>query len=83
MSRIMPAMADGRCFTSYHAACQYDQALQAKFRQPSEPAFRAFLQANAMAAQSETRKLHVCGFAFDTLSVGPNLPPAAYRPIEK
>lgn len=76
----MPAMADGRCFTNYLAACHYDQFLQNKFGQYTEPAFRVFLQANAMAAQQETRKLHVCGFAFDTLNVGPKLDPMPYAP---
>lgn len=80
MSRIMPALADGRCFTNYLASCQYDQRLQNKFSQRSEPAFRRFLQANAAAAQTETRKLHVCTFAFDTMSTGPKLSPAPYAP---
>lgn len=81
MSRIMPAMADGRCFTNYLAACQYDQFLQYKFRQPTEPSFRVFLQNNAMNAQEETRKLHVCAFAFDNLAVGPKVSPAPYAPV--
>ena len=78
MSRIMPALADGRCFTSYLASCQYDNTLQSKFQQQSAPEFRSFLQNNALAAQEETRKLHVCAFATDRLSVGPALPPAYY-----
>jgi hypothetical protein len=80
MSRIMPALTDGRCFTSYLASCQYDQHLQAKFGQASEPSFRQYLQANAMAAQQETRKLHVCAFAFDSLKPGPPVSVAAYSP---
>ena len=78
MSRITPALSDGRCFTNYLASCQYDQRLQTKFGQYTEPAFRKFLQANAMAAQDETRKLHVCAFAFDSVSTGPKLSPASY-----
>ena len=78
MSRIMPALSDGRCMTSYLASCHYDQKLQNKFEQFTEPAFRRFLQANAMQVQGETRKLHVCAFAFDTMSVGPKLSPAPY-----
>lgn len=78
----MPALADGRCFTSYLASCHYDQRLQTKFDQKTEPAFRQYLQANAMAAQQETRKLHVCNFAFDTLSTGPKLPPSPYAPAD-
>lgn len=79
MSRITPALSDGRCFTNYLASCHYDQTLQTKFGQHSEPAFRRFLQANAMAAQQETRKLHVCAFAFDNVSTGPTLGPATYQ----
>jgi hypothetical protein len=81
MSRIMPALADGRCFTNYLASCQYDQRLQTKFQTSTEPEFRTYLQANAMAAQEETRKLHVCNFGFDTLSVGPKLVPSFYSPV--
>lgn len=80
MSRIMPAMADGRCFTNYLASCQYDQRLQSKFQAYTEPAFRSFLQNNAMTAQAETRKLHVCAFAFDTVNTGPKLGGASYTP---
>ena len=80
MSRIMPALSDARCFTNYLAACQYDQRLQSKFNTRSEPEFRNFLQANAQLAEQETRKLHKCTFAFDTLAVGPKLKPASYAP---
>lgn len=82
MSRIMPSLSDGRCFTNYLNACTYDQRLQNKFGQRSEPAFRRFLQANAQQAQQETRKLHICNFAFDTLSTGPALGKASYAPAD-
>lgn len=82
MSRIMPSLSDGRCFTNYLASCQYDQRLQNKFSQRSEPAFRRFLQANAPRVQQETRKLHICNFAFDTLSTGPALANASYAPAQ-
>lgn len=75
----MPSLSDGRCFTNYLASCQYDRALQSKFGVTREPDFRVFLQANALAAQDETRKLHVCRFAFDTISTGPTLGPATYQ----
>ena len=74
----MPALADGRCFTSYLASCQYDQRMQAKFERFTEPAYRRFLQSNGTQVQEETRKLHVCSFAFDTLSTGPKVSPAPY-----
>ncbi len=76
----MPSLADGRCFTNYMASCHYDQQLQTKFKRFSEPEYRTFLQSNAMAAQDETRKLHVCAFAFDSVSTGPSLAPATYVP---
>ncbi len=79
MSRIMPALSDGRCFTNYLASCQYDQAIMQKFRLPNEPALREFLQNNAMLVQQETRKLHVCAFAFDAMNTGPSLAPATYQ----
>lgn len=78
MSRIMPALADGRCFTAYQASCQYDAILQNKFQVYTEPSYRRFLQANALQAQDESRKLHVCAFAFDTLNIGPKISPAPY-----
>lgn len=78
MSRIMPSLSDARCFTNYLAACQYDQRMQSKFDRRTEPEFRNFLQNNATDVEKETRKLHVCNFAFDTLSVGPKLSPAPY-----
>lgn len=80
MSRIMPALADGRCFTSYLASCHYDQHLQTKFQQPTNPAFRGFLQTNGLRAQEETRKLHVCNFARDTMDIGPAIKAAPYSP---
>lgn len=80
MSRIMPSLSDARCFTNYLAACQYDQRMQSKFGKRSEPEFRNYLQNNATRVEQETRKLHVCNFAFDTLAVGPKLSPASYAP---
>lgn len=78
MSRIMPSLSDGRCFTNYLASCQYDQRMQYKFNQFTEPAYRRFLQSNGMRVQEETRKLHVCTFAFDTISTGPKITPPSY-----
>lgn len=75
----MPALADGRCFTTYLASCQYDQTLQTKFNQVTASGFREFLQDNAMIAQEETRKLHVCAFAFDSINTGPKLATAMYQ----
>jgi hypothetical protein len=60
MSRIMPAMADGRCMTSYVPACAYDFHMQKKFNVMGNARYRAFLQNSAPTVYSETRKLHVC-----------------------
>jgi hypothetical protein len=61
MSRIMPAMADGRCVTSYVPACAYDFYMQKKFNVMGNAKYRAFLQASAPSVYAESRKLHVCG----------------------
>ena len=61
MSRIQPAMADGRCMTNYLAACQYDHIIQRKYNVPNNANFRSFLQKNSEAAYVESCKLHVCG----------------------
>lgn len=60
MSRIMPALADGRCVTSYVPACAYDFYIQDKFKIFGNAKYRAFLQNNMPQAYAETRKLHVC-----------------------
>lgn len=67
MSRIKPALSDGRCFTSYLASCQYDGYMKDKYRVGgSDAQYRAFLQGNALVAQQETRKLSVteCAYPF-------------------
>ena len=79
MSRIMPSMADARCFTSYLASCQYDNTLQNQFKISSSVGFRSYLQNNALAVQDETRKLHVCTYPFmDPSPTGPTVVPSNY-----
>lgn len=77
MSRIMPSLSDGRCFTNYLSSCQYDIELQKQFKQSSESSYRIFLQQNALKAQTETRKLHVCTYPFmDAAPTSPTVAPS-------
>jgi len=64
MSRIMPALSDGRCFTSWAPSCEYDQILQHKYNTPSDASYRAYLQEHALEAQDDTRKLTVVACAY-------------------
>lgn len=59
MSRIQPAMADGRSFTNYLTACVMDSVL-ANRHNVYGPAYRHWLQHNAGEAVQESRKLDVC-----------------------
>lgn len=59
MSRIAPSLADGRSFTSYLSASQYNETLKEKFGLENENQYRLFLQANADDALQQTRKLTV------------------------
>ncbi len=59
MSRIAPSLADGRSFTSYLSASQYNDSLKGKFGIENESQYRLFLQANASDALEQTRKLTV------------------------
>jgi len=47
MSRIMPAMSDGRSFTNYVSSGLYNNYLENKFRTPEDSQYRQFLQKNA------------------------------------
>ena len=53
MSRIMPAMADGR-LTNYVSHCEMNSNIQRKFGITSESQYRAFLQANPQLVQNYT-----------------------------
>lgn len=59
MSRIAPSLADGRSFTSYLSASQYNETLKSKFGIENENQYRKFLQANATDALAQTRALTV------------------------
>jgi hypothetical protein len=59
MSRIAPALADGRAFTNYLTTNAYEDYLQKKFKQPSASAYRLYLQQHADEVLRESRKLVV------------------------
>ena len=59
MSRIAPALADGRAFTSYLPNNAYNEFLQKKFNTPSSSAYRMYLQQHADEVLRESRKLVV------------------------
>jgi hypothetical protein len=46
MSRINPAMSDGRAFTSYVSSGLYNNELERKFGVANDTQYRAFLQNN-------------------------------------
>jgi hypothetical protein len=59
MSRIAPALADGRAFTSYLGNNAYNDFLQKKFNITSTSAYRTYLQQHADEVLRESRKLVV------------------------
>lgn len=59
MSRIAPALADGRAFTNYMDNSAYNDFLQKKFNMPSASAYRLYLQQHADEVLRESRKLVV------------------------
>lgn len=59
MSRIAPALSDGRSFTSYTSNGQYEQLMQHKFGIRDELQYRMFLQRNGGLIADESRKLRV------------------------
>ena len=47
MSRIMPAMSDGRSFTNYVSSGLYNNFLESKFGVKDDTEYRRYLQKNA------------------------------------
>ncbi len=62
MPRIMPAPSDGRAFTNYLSAGQYEVNLQRRFGTQSEAQYRAYLQNNADAVADLSRRVRVGTF---------------------
>lgn len=59
MSRIMPAQADGRAFTSYVSSGQLEQMVQRKYNIHDELQYRLFLQRHGALVANENRKMYV------------------------
>lgn len=59
MSRLMPALSDGRAFTSYMSAGQAEAALQRTFGAATENQYRKFLQHNSARVAEQLRRLQV------------------------
>ena len=57
MSRIMPAMSDGRQFTNYVSSGLYNNYLEAQFKTPEDSQYREYLQKNAKAVEQKINKL--------------------------
>lgn len=62
MTRIAPAMSDGRSFTNFVSAGQYEQMMQQKYGLSDELHYRMFLQRNGRLIADESRKLRVTRF---------------------
>lgn len=60
MSRIMPAMSDGR-ITNYLSRCELNAVIQQQFDIRSESQYRAFLQTNPQRAIDYVRANNVTG----------------------
>lgn len=59
MSRMMPALSDGRTFTSYLSAGQREEALQRKAGAVNETQYRMYLQHNAAKVAAELGAMQV------------------------
>ena len=57
MSRIMPALSDGRSFTNYVSSGIYNNYLEDKFKTPDDSQYRQFLQKNAKQVEKVTNSL--------------------------
>lgn len=62
MPRIMPAPSDGRAFTNYVSAGQYETALQNQLGTRTEAEYRQYLQGNATAVADLSRRMRVSTF---------------------
>ena len=57
MSRISPAMQDGRAFTNYVSSGLYNNYLESVFKTPDVTEYRAFLQKNARDVEKKVGQL--------------------------
>lgn len=58
-SRLMPALSDGRAFTSYLSAGQAEGILQRTFGVKNENQYRRYLQHNSDRVAQQLRSLQV------------------------
>lgn len=77
MSRINPAMSDGRAFTSYVSSGLYNQELERKFGIKDDNAYRAFLQNNSEKVMKTVSALTMFSIPMDTRRAEPS--PATRR----
>ena len=75
MSRINPAMSDGRAFTSYVSSGLYNQELERKFGIMDDNAYRAFLQNNSEKVMKTVNALTM--FSIPTATTTASKPPLA------
>ena len=61
MSRLMPALSDGRAFTSYLSAGQAEEVLQRTLGVTNENQYRGVLQRNSARVAEQLRRLQVSG----------------------
>jgi hypothetical protein len=59
MPRIMPAPSDGRAFTNYMSAGQYEVRMQRELGATSEAQYRATLQHNASEVAARMRRMRL------------------------
>lgn len=62
MSRISPAMSDGRAFTNYMSSGHFEQAMMRKYGISDELEYRLFLQRNGPLVANDTRVMNVTLF---------------------
>lgn len=59
MSRLMPALSDGRAFTSYLSAGQAEDVLRRTLGVTNENQYRSVLQHNSARVAEQLRRLQV------------------------
>lgn len=63
MSRLMPALSDGRSFTTYLSSGLLEEGLQRQLRIVNENQYRAYLQSNPGKIAETLRRLSMGGMA--------------------
>lgn len=63
MSRLMPALSDGRSFTTYLSSGLLEEGLQRQLRLVNENQYRAYLQSNPAKIADTLRRLSLANMA--------------------